>query len=152
KLVAAALARFGSWRRAIREPGFDYDLVCKRRHWTPERVVILLKQLHREGANHTHRTAAAWDKVRFRLADNSLTRPGRDRHKVSVAYRLAGWAGMPCPITARSGSGIGAPSPRPPPARTGSHAVPPSGPAASGPVAGRAGSRGPRGAPASASA
>jgi hypothetical protein len=58
----AALPRFGAWQRAIRRAGFDYELVCKRRHWTLERVVQRLKQLHREGADLSHRTAAAWDK------------------------------------------------------------------------------------------
>jgi DNA-binding XRE family transcriptional regulator len=62
KLVAAALAHFGSWRRAIRRAGFDYELVCKRRHWTSERVVQRLNQLHKEGADLSHRTAEAWDK------------------------------------------------------------------------------------------
>jgi len=34
KLVAAAVQYFGSWKQAIEEAGFDYEMICLNRHWT----------------------------------------------------------------------------------------------------------------------
>jgi DNA-binding XRE family transcriptional regulator len=60
-LVAAAVQHFGSWREAIGAAGFDYGLICLRRHWTRDAVLQRLKQLGRAGADLSYQTAAAWD-------------------------------------------------------------------------------------------
>jgi len=52
QLAAAARNYFGSYRRAIEAAGFDYaDVRCDGRVWSRNRIIQILRELHRGGAD-----------------------------------------------------------------------------------------------------
>jgi hypothetical protein len=48
-LHAAAFKRFGSWRAAIKATGLDFSRVRRRRYWSPDRVIALIRARRRAG-------------------------------------------------------------------------------------------------------
>ena len=61
KLVAAATARFGSWRKAIEQAGFDYAEIRLTRDWPRQRIIARLRQIARDRGDLSYLTAEAWD-------------------------------------------------------------------------------------------
>ena len=50
-LYLAALKRFRSWERAIQAAGGRYELIRRRRRWTPERVKAAILELYRQNVD-----------------------------------------------------------------------------------------------------
>lgn len=48
-VVSASQHHFGSWRNAIQAAGLDYQTICKREKWSPDRILRIIRQLHRQG-------------------------------------------------------------------------------------------------------
>ena len=67
---------FGSWRRAIKSAGLDYNEIRKREKWSKERVILTIKKLHREGID---------------LSFNELRRTGYGKLTSMGCYYFPNW-------------------------------------------------------------
>lgn len=89
-LLGAASHHLGGWPKAIERAGLDYSRIRKRRQWSREKIVRIIRQLHREkqdvSASGMHRSgnqavvrAAPWH---FRNWGVAVTAAGLDYRKI----------------------------------------------------------------------